>query len=79
MNSLTQEQVDEAFVEIKKEWDSIVARSGQSENMAIALGCDGVRGFLLAYQEAKENVESLGLKMPVLIPHVVITIGDPND
>lgn len=75
-DNLTQEKVDEIFVEIKKEWDLLIAKSGQSASMAIALGCKGVSEFLCKYQEAKEVVESQGLVMPVLVEGLSVTIKE---
>lgn len=77
MEEVTQEKVDEAFSEAKKEWDRKVAESGHPEHMFVFLDRSGFVGqFLTEYQMCKEMVESSGLVMPELIPGLEISVTD---
>ena len=72
---LTQDKLNNIFAELKAEWDKKVRESGRSESMFIAMDKTGYASeFLLSYEQAKENVESYGLVMPVLIKGLKITI-----
>lgn len=71
---ITQEDVDEVFLDIKAHWDSMVKESGKSEQMFIALGGSEVAHFMMHYQTAKEHVESLGLVMPELVEGLTIKL-----
>ncbi len=66
--TLTQEQVDEVFSEIKVEWDKRVEASGKSQALFLASDSTGyVAKFMANYFAASENVKSLGLVMPELL------------
>ena len=77
MSELTQVDIDEAFKEIKTEWDRNVEASGQTDAMFIALDTTGfASAFLHSYQVAKEVAESHGLVMPELVKGLEITISE---
>ena len=71
---VTQEQVNEAFKSFKDLWDQAVIESGETESMFIALGLG--TNMLAAYQEIKEEVESLGLVMPTLKEGLEVRFND---
>lgn len=72
MSEVTQEEVNRTFNMIKEEWDSMIKASGKTEKMFIVMG-DGASSFLYQYQQLKEQVEGLGLIMPVLVEGLTIT------
>lgn len=72
MSEVTQEEVNRTFNMIKEEWDSMVKASGKTEKMFVAIG-DGAPSFLYQHQQLKEQVEGLGLIMPVLVEGLTIT------
>lgn len=77
---ITQEYIDEGFVELKSVWDNKVAESGLREAMFIITDQTGwVSQFLSDYDETKNNVESLGLTMPELVPGLVVNISPIED
>jgi len=70
MTELTQEEVDSAFLKIKKAWDKVVEESGMSEAEFIAADTTGCAGYYLSRQnQLIEQVESVGLKVPDLTIH----------
>lgn len=77
--ALTQAAVDAVFSDIKAHWDRMVAESGRTEQMFLALGGPEVSDFLAHYQLAKEHVESLGLAMPTLVEGLSISVSVDGD
>lgn len=74
---LTQQEVDETCERLKKVWEEKVLESGKSEAMFIATDSTGfVANFLACYQDAKENVESLGLVMPEVVKGVTVRFNE---
>jgi len=70
MTELTQEEVDSAFLEIKKAWDKVIEESGMTEEEFIAADTSGCCEYYLSRQkELREQVESVGLKAPDLTIH----------
>jgi len=70
MTELTQEEVDSAFLKIKKSWDKVVEESGMTEAEFINADTSGcVQYYLLRQEELREQVESVGLKAPDLTIH----------
>lgn len=77
MDNITQEKVDELWVEAKAEWDQKVAESGRSEQMFICTDKTGfVANFLTEYQIAKETVEARGLVMPDFVQGLSISVSN---
>ena len=78
---ITQELVDQTFIEISELWLDKFEESGHKLVASfVAENKDGwaVR-FLAEYQMAKENVESLGLVMPVLVEGITIKLSEEGD
>lgn len=76
---VTQETVDEIFKDAKKEWDAAVKASGKPEYLFAISGDQWVTNFLLGYQLAKENVESMGFTMPTLVEGINVRLGEANE
>lgn len=72
---ITQQKVNSMFVDVKSEWDSMVKKSGQSEQMFIALGGEDVTYFLVRNQEVKDYIESIGLVYPDLVKGLTVKIS----
>lgn len=65
---MTQDDVNEAFEEIKKAWNEMVKESGQTAEMFIALDKTGkAANFLHNYWQAAFAVAEEGLEMPELV------------
>ena len=75
---ITQELVDKTFIEMSTMWDDRFEESGHKLVASfVAENKDGwAVQFLTEYQMAKENVESLGLTMPVLVEGITIKLSD---
>lgn len=75
---ITQELVDKTFIEMSTMWDDRFEESGHKlVTSFVAENKDGwAVQFLTEYQMAKENVESLGLTMPVLVEGITIKLSD---
>jgi len=70
MTELTQEEVDSAFLKIKKAWDKVVEESDLTETEFIAADTTGcVEYYLSRQKELRAQVESVGLKAPDLTIH----------
>ena len=70
MTELTQEEVDSAFLKIKKAWDKVVEESGMSEAEFIEADTTGCVAYYLSRdKKLREKVESVGLKAPDLTIH----------
>jgi len=70
MTELTQEEVDAAFLKIKKAWDKVIEESGMTEDEFIKADTSGcVEYYLSRQKELREQVESVGLKAPDLTIH----------
>lgn len=78
---ITQEMVDEIFIEMSTMWDDRFEASGHRLVASfIAEDDDGwALQFLAEYQMAKDNVESLGLTMPVLVEGITIKFNEQGD
>lgn len=77
MNEVTQEQLDEMFLEIKQDWDQKVLESGRSEAMFIVMDNTGyVAHFMNNYSYVKEEVEKQGLIMPELVKGLEVNYED---
>ena len=78
---ITQELVDQTFIEMSELWLDKFEESGHKLiSSFIAENKDGwAVQFLAEYQIAKENVESLGLVMPVLVEGVTIKLSEEGD
>ena len=63
---MTQEMVNEAFAEIKAEWDAKFKESGRdSVAMFVMLDNTGwVANFLATHQQLKDHLHNVGLEMP---------------
>lgn len=75
---ITQELVDKTFIEMSTMWDDRFEESGHKLVASfVAEDKDGwAVQFLAEYQMAKENVESLGLTMPVLVEGITIKLSE---
>tara|TARA_R110000737_G_scaffold20372_2_gene38731 strand:- start:5613 stop:5918 length:306 start_codon:yes stop_codon:yes gene_type:complete len=75
---ITQEMVDKIFIEMSTMWDDRFEASEHKIHASfVAENKDGwAVQFLAEYQMAKENVESLGLTMPVLVEGITIKLTD---
>lgn len=75
---ITQELVDKTFIEMSTMWDDRFEESGHKLVASfVAEDKDGwAVQFLAGYQMAKENVESLGLTMPVLVEGISIKLSE---
>ena len=78
---ITQELVDQTFIEMSELWLDKFEESGHKLiSSFIAENKDEwAVQFLAEYQIAKENVESLGLVMPVLVEGVTIKLSEEGD
>lgn len=80
---ITQELVDRTFIGMSEMWLDKFEESGHELIASfVAENKDGwAVQFLAQYQMAKENVESLGLTMPVLVEGISIKLseGDENE
>ena len=78
---ITQELVDQTFIEMSTLWDDRFLQSGHKLVASfIAENKDGwAQQFLAEYQMAKESVEAKGLIMPVLVEGITITIKDEGE
>ena len=78
---ITQELVDQTFIEMSELWLDKFEESGHKlVSSFIAENKDGwAVQFLAEYQMAKENVESLGLVMPVLVEGVNVILTEEGD
>ena len=81
MEEITQELVNKTFIEMSEMWiDKFEASGHKLVASFIAEDTDGwALQFLSEYQMAKENVESLGLTMPVLVEGITIKLTDEED
>lgn len=81
MEEITQDLVNEIFIKMSTMWDDKFEASGHKLVASfIAEDKDGwALQFLAEYQMAKENVESLGLFMPVLVEGVSIKLTEEGD
>lgn len=70
---ITQEYVDNAFAETKREWDKLVMASGKHETI-FALSSTGTQ-FLGSFQEIREQVIALGLTIPNLCAGVTVAFN----
>tara|TARA_R110000744_G_C19363554_1_gene561647 strand:- start:565 stop:831 length:267 start_codon:yes stop_codon:yes gene_type:complete len=77
---ITQELVDNTFIGMSEMWlDKFEASGHRLVASFVAENKDGwAVQFLAEYQMAKENVESLGLFMPVLVEGITIKLGEEN-
>ena len=75
---ITQELVDQTFIEMSELWlDKFEASGHALVSSFIAENKDGwAVQFLAEYQMAKESVEALGLTMPVLVEGVSIKLTE---
>lgn len=75
---ITQELVDKTFIEMSEMWlDKFEASGHKLVASFFAENKDGwAVQFLAEYQMAKENVESLGLTMPVLVEGITIKLTE---
>ena len=70
MTELAQEEVDSAFLKIKKAWDKVIEESGLTEDEFIKADTSGcVEYYLSRQKQLREQVESVGLKAPDLTIH----------
>jgi len=70
MTELTQEEVDAAFLKIKKAWDKVIEESGMTHDEFISTDTTGcAEYYLLKNKELREHAENLGLKAPDLTIH----------
>lgn len=78
MEEITQDMVNEIFIKMSTLWDDKFEASGHKLVASfIAEDEDGwALQFLAEYQMAKENVESLGLFMPVLVEGINIKLTE---
>lgn len=72
----TQEEIDKIFLDIKSEWDKIVADSGKSEQMVIALNIGGASEFIYHYWQFKEAAKEKGLRVPELVKGLRLSFED---
>lgn len=81
MEEITQELVDKTFIEMSEMWlDKFEASGHKLIASFVAENKDGwAVQFLAQYQMAKENVESLGLVMPVLVEGITINLSDAEE
>ena len=77
---ITQELVDQTFIEMSELWLDKFEESGHKlVSSFIAENKDGwAVQFLAEYQMAKESVEALGLAMPVLVEGVTVKLSDED-
>jgi len=77
---ITQELVDKVYIEMSAMWDDKFEASGHRLTASfVAENKDGwAVQFLAEYQMAKENIESLGLTIPMLIEGVTIKLGEAD-
>lgn len=68
---MTQGDVDNAFIQIKNEWDGMVSKSGKSEHMFVATE-KSASIFLAQYADAKAATEAGGLIMPELVKGLAV-------
>ena len=78
---ITQELVDQTFIEMSELWLDKFEESGHTlVSSFIAENKDGwAVQFLAEYQMAKESVETLGLSMPVLVEGVAIKLTENEE
>ena len=78
---ITQEMVDKIFIEMSTMWDDMFESSGHKLHASfVTENKDGWPvQFLTEYQMAKENVESMGLTMMVLVEGISIKLSDGED
>lgn len=78
---ITQELVDQTFIEMSELWlDKFEASGHALVSSFIAENKDGwAVQFLAEYQMAKESVEALGLTMPVLVEGVSIKLTENEE
>ena len=78
---ITQELVDEIFIDMSTMWDDKFEASEHKFHASfVAENKDGwAVQFLAEYQMAKENVESLGLIMPVLVEGITVNLKENDD
>jgi hypothetical protein len=78
---ITQELVDQTFIEMSELWlDKFEASGHALVSSFIAENKDGwAAQFLAEYQMAKEAVESLGLIMPVLVEGMSIKLTENEE
>lgn len=78
---ITQELVNSTFIEMSEMWiDKFEASEHKLVASFVAENKDGwAVQFLAQYQMAKENVESLGLFMPVLVEGITVKLTDGED
>tara|TARA_R110000787_G_C13443392_1_gene446694 strand:+ start:17435 stop:17701 length:267 start_codon:yes stop_codon:yes gene_type:complete len=83
VEEITQELVNNTFIEMSEMWiDKFEASEHKLVASFVAENKDGwAVQFLAQYQMAKENVESLGLFMPVLVEGITInlTAGEEDE
>lgn len=77
---ITQELVNNTFIEMSELWIDKFEESGHKLIASfVAENKDGwAVQFLAQYQMAKENVESLGLFMPILVEGITIKLGEED-
>lgn len=75
---ITQELVNQTFIEMSEMWiDKFEASGHKLVASFIAEDTDGwALQFLAEYQMAKESVEELGLFMPVLVEGITINLKE---
>jgi hypothetical protein len=68
---MNQDDVNNAFIPLKTEWDRMVAESGKTEQMFIATETSASI-FLSQYADARTAVEANGLIMPELVKGLTV-------
>lgn len=78
---ITQELVDQTFIEMSSLWDDKFQESGHKlVTSFVTENKDGwAVQFLAEYQLAKESVESIGLVMPVLVEGITVKLTENED
>ncbi len=74
--SITQNEVNERFVDIKAEWDEKYKESGCSSVSLFVITDKWTGQFLAMFHELKEVIEGEGLELPILVEGLTVSIKD---
>ncbi|WP_210499307.1 hypothetical protein [Vibrio crassostreae] len=78
MDELTQEKLDNFYMESKREWKKLVKESGGSEVVFFATGKEATE-MLYLFDIVQKQVRQCGFKLPDLVKGVTITEKDSNE
>ena len=78
MDELTQEKLDNFYMEIKREWNRLVKESGKSEVVFFATSKEATE-MLYLFDIVQKQVRARGFKLPDLVKGVTITERDSED